>query len=228
MQDWLKRNGFTYKKPKKVPGKLDSEKQKRFIEEYKQLKEKLKPDEEIYFVDAVHPQHQSETLCGWIKKGNQKTLQTTGKQLRLHFSGAICLSKMSCFTKEYNTIDAEAMIDFFSHLEKQSSAAKTYVVLDNARANKNKKLDKFLKTSKNEMRYLPPYSPNLNAIERLWKVMKEKKVYNRYYESCVDFFQEIRGFFQKDIPKMMPKLKSRINDNFQTIKLNPIKCAFSL
>lgn len=228
MKDWLKRHWFTYKKPKKVPGKLDPKKQEGFIEEYEKLKKELKPDEEIYFIDAVHPQHQSEALCGWIKKGSEKTLQTTGKQLRLHFCGAICLNKMSCFIKEYNTVDADAMIDFFSNLEKQSDASKIYVILDNARANKNKKLTKFLETSKIEMKYLPPYSPNLNAIERLWKVMREKKIYNRYYESCLDFFREIRGFFQKDIPKMMPQLKSRINDNFEIIKLNPINCAFSI
>ncbi|WP_281069555.1 hypothetical protein [Candidatus Rhabdochlamydia oedothoracis] len=38
------------------------------------LKETLNPDEEIYFIDAVHPEHQSQAVCGWIKKGVQKTL----------------------------------------------------------------------------------------------------------------------------------------------------------
>ena len=228
MKDWLKRQGFVYKKPKKIPGKLDPEKQKQFLKEYEELKKNLKAGEEIHFVDAVHPQHQSEALCGWIKKGEKKTLQTTGKQLRLHFAGSICLTGMKCWVEEYKTVNAEAMIDFFKKLEEKSEASKIYVILDNARANKNKKLREFLETSKIELCYLPAYSPNLNAIERLWKVMRERKVYNRYYESCTDFFREIRGFFQEEIPKILPGLKSRINDKFQTIKLNPIKCAFSL
>lgn len=40
---------------------------------------------------------------------------------------------------------------------------------------KIKKLEEYLKTSKIQVHYLPPYSPNLNPIERLWKVMREKK-----------------------------------------------------
>ena len=82
MTAWLKDQNFVYKRPQKVPGKLDPEKQAEFIQEYKELKAKLKADEEIYFIDAVHPEHQSQTVCGWIKKGEQKTLPTTGKQLR--------------------------------------------------------------------------------------------------------------------------------------------------
>lgn len=225
MTAWLQEHKFVYKRPKKVPGKLDPQKQAAFIAEYAALKANLKPDEEIYFVDAVHPEHQSQAVCGWMKKGAEKTLQTTGKQLRLHLAGAVCLAGMKFFTQEYETVDADAMLDFFKNLELTSSASTIYVILDNARSNKNKKLEEFLKTSKIKMRYLPPYSPNLNPIERLWKIMRETKLYNRYFETSVDFFQEVRGFFKDDIPRMASTWGSRINDKFETIKLNPIKLA---
>ena len=223
MTAWLQEHGFVYKRPKKVPGKLDPQKQAAFIAEYEALKANLQPDEEIYFVDAVHPEHQSQAVCGWIKKGVQKTLQSTGKQLRLHLAGAVCLTGMKFFTQEYETVDADAMLDFFKTLETSSNASKVYVILDNARSNKNKKLEEFLQTSKIKVRYLPPYSPNLNPIERLWKIMRETKLYNRYFESSVDFFREVRSFFTEDIPKMAQTWASRINDKFETIKLDPIR-----
>ena len=94
-------------------------------------------------------------------------LQSTGKQLRLHLAGAVCLTGMKFFTQEYETVDADAMLDFFKNLETSSNASTIYVILDNARSNKNKKLEEFLQTSKIKVRYLPPYSPNLNPIERL-------------------------------------------------------------
>ncbi|WP_408633529.1 transposase [Parachlamydia acanthamoebae] len=47
---------------------------------------------------------------------------------------------------------------------------------DNGRSNKNKKVEEYLKTSKIKIHYLPPYSPNLNPIERLWKVLRQKKL----------------------------------------------------
>jgi len=225
MTDWLIQHGFTYKRPKKVPGKLDPEKQRVFIEQYEALKQNIKPDEEIYFIDAVHPEHQSQAVCGWIKKGVQKTLQTSGKQLRLHFVGALCLSGMKIFTEEYETVDADAMIDFFKKLEKQTAARVIHVILDNARSNKNKKLEEYLNFSRVKVHYLPPYSPNLNPIERLWKIMRENTVYNRYYETSVNFFEEIRKFFQEKIPILTNILKCRINDKFQVIDLDPIKLA---
>ncbi|KAG6559131.1 hypothetical protein RHOW815_000861 [Candidatus Rhabdochlamydia sp. W815] len=128
----------------------------------------------------MHPEHQSQAVCGWIKKGVQKILQTSGKQLRLHFAGALCLTGMKIFTEEYKTVDADAMLDFFKKLEKQTKARIIHVILDNARSNKNKKLEEFLMSSRIKVHYLPPYSPNLNPIERLWKILREKTVYNRY------------------------------------------------
>jgi len=226
MTDWLNSRGFVYKCPMKVPGKLNPELQQEHVERYEQLKASLGPDERIYFVDAVHPDHQSQAARGWIRKGEKKTLQSTGKQLRLHFAGALDLDGMNVFTKEYASVDADAMIDFFQGLEQSTDASKIYVILDNARANKNKKLDEYLKNSRIDPVYLPPYSPNLNAIERLWKIMREAKTYNRYYESCKDFFHEIRSFFSEELPDKIKSLRKRLNDNFQVINLNPIKPAF--
>ena len=89
----------------------------------------------------------------------QKTLQSTGKQLRLHLAGAICLTGMKVLTREYETVDADAMLDFFQNLENSSKASTIYVILDNARSNKNKKLEEFLKTSKIKVRYLQQFPP---------------------------------------------------------------------
>jgi transposase len=225
MTAWLITHDFAYKQPQKVPGKLSPEAQQKFIQEYEKLKATLQLGDELYFVDAVHPEHQSQAVCGWIKKGECKTLQTSGKQLRLHFAGALSLEGMKIVISEYETVDADAMLDFFRKLENQSKAQTIHVVLDNARANKNKKLAEFMKDSRIKLHYLPPYSPNLNAIERLWKIMRESTLYNRYYESCTNCFAAIRGFFTEKLPEMGDVLKSRINDNFQVIRLNPVNLA---
>ena len=39
--------------------------------------------------------------------------------------------------------------------------------------------------------FLPPYSPKLNLIERLWKFTKKKCLYNKYYESFHNFKEAI-------------------------------------
>lgn len=225
MNYWLVTHGFSYKEPLKVPGKLDPEKQSQFISKYEELKVNLPSDEEIYFLDAVHPDFQSQAVCGWILKSETKTLPTTNKQFRLHFVGALNLCGMKIMAREYETVNAENMIDYLKNLEIYSSAPKIHVICDNGRANKNKMLEEYLKTSRIQIHYLPPYSPNLNPIERLWKVMRERKTYNKCYENFAEFGSAIRSFFFEDIPKIKFFLDKRINDNFQRIELNSIKLA---
>jgi transposase len=223
MTSWLKDQGFTFKCPEKTPGKLDPNKQSQFIEEYKALKGAIGPLDTLYFLDAVHPEYQSQAVCGWIKKGEKKTLQTTAKQNRLHFVGALALDKMEIVMREYETIDSDSMIRFFRDLEKTQSRGTIHVILDNAAAHRSQTLKEFVKDSRITLHYLPPYSPNLNPIERLWKVFRETTLYNRFFETCGDFFAVVRGFFADKVHRMQNLLRRRINDHFQIIKLNPIK-----
>jgi transposase len=224
MRDWLQRQGFTYKKPEKVPGKLDPEKQKAFISYYKSLKDNISPEDAILFVDATHPEYQSQNVCGWIKRGEKKTLQTTGKQQRLHLVGALSLNGLKVITQEYPTIDATAMKDFFLTLQKQyPKDSMIHVILDNGKAGKNKEVWKALENTNIRLHYLPPYSPNLNPIERLWKLMRENVHYNRFYETTADFFEAVRLFFKENVPRMRETITKRLTDNFQVIELNPIK-----
>ena len=224
MRNWLQRQGFVYKTPIHVPGKLDPEKQRLFIEKYNGLKAVLKEGEAIYFSDAVHPEYQSYATSGWILEGEVKTLGTTAKQERLHFIGAVELTEMDIVTKEYSTINGENMIDFLKMLAETSKASKIHLICDNGRANKNKEVQKYLlEQTKIEVHYLPPYSPNLNSIERLWKVMREQVTYNRLYPKFKDFTEKIRDFFTKGVVSLKEQLKKRINDKFQIISLNPLQ-----
>ncbi|MEI9786500.1 transposase, partial [Moellerella wisconsensis] len=69
-----------------------------------------------------------------------------------------------------------------------------------------------------ELHFLPPYSPNLNPIERLWKVMNEQVRNNRYFTSPTVFREEIHRFFSEILPRLAEALACRINDNFQILK----------
>lgn len=148
MTFWLKKRGFIYKEPIKVPGKLDPERQEAFIEKYKTLKQSIKEDKEIFFMDAVHPEFQSKAVCGWIKRGEVKTLPTTNAQYRMHFIGALALTGMKLAVREYETVDADSMVDFFKVLEMSSNAKRIHVICDNGRSNKNKKVEKYLEGSR--------------------------------------------------------------------------------
>ena len=63
----------------------------------------------------------------------------------------------------------------------------------------------------------PPYSPNLNLIERLWKFFKKKITRNKYYELFDDFSKTIELFFE-NIHEMMDELKNLLTFKFGIIK----------
>jgi len=67
------------------------------------------------------------------------------------------------------------------------------------------------------LHYLPPYSPNLNPIERLWKVMNEYVRNNVFFASTADFKNAIMNFFHNTWDKIKNSKRSTINDNFQTL-----------
>jgi len=70
-----------------------------------------------------------------------------------------------------------------------------HVFLDNARYNRAYSVQEKAELLNITLHYLPPYSPNLNLIERLWKFFKKKVVKNRYYETFDEFSDAIIAFF---------------------------------
>ncbi len=77
---------------------------------------------------------------------------------------------------------------FIKHLKKvlqtYRDAPKIIMVVDNVPFHHSRKLKEWLKQHpKLELIYLPPYSPELNPIERVWWWMRKKITHNRYVKS---------------------------------------------
>jgi transposase len=72
LRNWLKRHGFSYKKPAIVPGKANREKQEKWLAEYEKLRKALQEDETVCFMDGVHPTHNVQPAYGWIKAFEKK------------------------------------------------------------------------------------------------------------------------------------------------------------
>jgi len=207
--------GFVYKKAKAVPGKADKEKQEIFIEEYLRLKKKS--EGKIYFADSVHPRHNAIISYGWIKKGEDfEVLSNTGRY-HLNINGAIDIESMDMVTRTCEWVDADSICDLLKALRaKNMSGEVIYLVMDNARYNRSWKVKELACDLGIELIYLPPYSPNLNPIERVWKFFKKKVLYNRYYETKAEFDEACLKFF-KYIRKFKDELSTLVTDNFEVL-----------
>lgn len=224
LRSWLKRHRFSYKKPAVVPGKANEEQQRKWIDEYGKLKDSLPEDETICFMDGVHPTHNVQAAYGWIRKGVRKEIPSNTGRSRLNLSGIVDVIKHSVLVQEDEMLNSGATISFFQKIEKfYPCKTKIHTFCDNARYYRNKAVKKYLETSKIVLHFLPPYSPNLNPIERLWKWMKERVIYNVYYEGFDEFKMAIMGFFST-LNRLNPEsafgqvFRSRVRDKFSPIK----------
>jgi transposase len=212
--DLLHRLGFSYKKPKHVPGKQDPSKQQIFIKEYEQIKADKGKNDPIYFADATHPQHNSVPSYGWIKKGKEKELKANCGRQRLNINGAINIETLEAVTGFYETINAQSTIDLFAKIEaKHPDADVIHIIVDNARYYRSRMLREHVEGTKIKLIFLPPYSPNLNLIERYWKFFKKKVQNNEYYETFEEFKRACKSFFRKR-KKYLPQLQTLLTEKF--------------
>lgn len=219
LHKWLHRNGFSYKKPKGLPHKADTELQKQFIEEYNQLKQDVGDDEPILFMDAVHPTQATKLAYGWIRTGKTKYVGTTASRTRLNIVGAIQLGHIAeAITSQYETINAASIMNFMDKIREKYDTKTVHLILDQSGYHRSSLLPEYALKRNIKLHFLPPYSPNLNPIERLWKVMNEKVRNNRCFKGAKDFKEAINRFFDDILPSVGNTLNGRINDNFQLLK----------
>ena len=196
-----------------IPGKVPAENiQKDFIETLNCLYKAAQhyDDEVLLFADPVHQVHNNENDYCWQLKGtaNTKTaLANTGRR-RLNIIGAInalTLQPVIMLTEE--NCCTEVMEAFLEEIKGQYPTAKTIcIVLDNARYQRAYAVQQKAKELNIELLYLPPYCPNLNLIERLWRFFKKKVMKNKYYETFASFENTVEQFFVN------------FNDNFEALK----------
>jgi transposase len=221
MTKWLKEHRFSYKQPKAVPAKANVEAQEAFIKEYLKLLEETPALEPIVFMDSAHPTMATKIVSGWIRRGKDKPIEQTASRTRVNVTGAIDLSTMKVVSYLPEKVNAETTIEFLQKIKAAyPAAARVHVILDQSGYHRSQLVKNFSENSCIQLHYLPPYSPNLNPIERLWKVMNETIRNNRVFKSAKEFRERIAHFFEVLLPQIAHTLHTRINDNFQI--LNPV------
>lgn len=214
----LKRLDFVYKQTTLVPSKYDPIRQIQFKAAYEVLEQMLGTKETILFIDGVHPQHNTTCTSAWIKKGQTMEIKSNTGRQRVNWNGAYNPLSQDVILHESETINAERVIELLEKIEEfYPEKEKIYIILDNAKYYRNKKVTEYLKTSPIEFKFLPPYSPNLNLIERLWKFMRKKVINDKYYEKFSEF-KKVLTDFADELTNQQDELKQFIGTKMHLLK----------
>ena len=180
-----------------IPGKVPSEAvQKDFIQQieyYSQQKETV-----LLFFDPCHLLHNVVNARMWQPRGKKGTItikSNTGRK-RINILGALDIKDFSVtITLTEKMCDSERIVWFLQKIKEKYPDRKIVVVLDNARYNYAIVTRAFAEKNNIMLLFLPPYAPNLNLIERLWKFTKKHLVNNTYHEDFTQFVNATDSFF---------------------------------
>ncbi len=106
----------------------------------------------------------------WFMKGCQKKIPTYGKNAGVKLIGILNYENGQVYCEEHEKYDAKVFLEFLKKVLGYYPKGKIVMVLDNAKIHHAKLLKPFLDQMKDriQLMFLPPYSPELNLIERLW------------------------------------------------------------
>jgi transposase len=214
----LRRLGYVYKKPERVPGKADPAAQAAFLQDCQNLKQNTEEAEVLLFMDATHPRHNPVISYGWIKREEAPPVKSNTGRRRVNANGAIDVPRLSAEIRFDDTIDATSTLALFERIERAHPQAKRITIIcDNARCYRSQAVSDYLEHSQIDLLFLPPYSPNLNLIERFWKLFKRQVLYNRYYEAFDDYKAACQQFFENP-DSYESQLRSLLKENFEIVR----------
>jgi transposase len=113
-------------------------------------------------------------------------------------------------------VNAQTVLLWIDRLEATfAEAERITVYVDNARYFHARLVQAHLVGKRVRFVYLPPYSPNLNLVERLWKFCK-KTVLVQFYATYAQFTQAISAFFA-DLGRYAAELRTLMTENFEIL-----------
>ena len=218
MHKLLKRLGFTYKKNRLVPSKADPEAQRQFVRWFEKVRAELGPDDRIYFGDAVHVKHNAEAGYAWSESGKPHLIPTNTGRQRYNVLGAYCTQTHEhVFVLTEENINQDKVIELLELLRaKHPGDGKIYLILDNASYNRALRVRAQAEESQIIIKYQPPYSPNLNLIERLWKFMRRKFFKDKYRSTFAKFKKLLDDFFA-NLDKYRDELATLLTEKFELV-----------
>ncbi len=171
----------------------------------------------VFFADAAH--FVLAPYLGFLWTVARLFLQAAAGRQRFNVQGAVNAVTHELITVTNDTyIAAETVCPLLAKLATLNLAVPITAVLDDARYQKCVLVTKAAANLHTELCFLPPYSPNLNLIERLWKFVKKECLGSKHYADFASFKSAITTCLSETPTKHKVALDSLLTLRFQTFK----------
>jgi transposase len=166
----------------------------------------------IYFGDAAHIRSDHHAGRTWAKKGETPIVLSTGQRRGMSMISAITSrGHLRFMIIEDGSVNADAFIEFIKRLL-VGAQRKIFLIVDGGSAHRAKKTKAFVESLQGKLRlfFLPPYSPDRNPDELVWKHVKADTVGRMMITSKGDLVKKVRSSLLS-----LQRLPSKIRSFFQ-------------
>lgn len=142
-------------------------------------------------------QQEGTTRQSWARRGRGFTVHHHPCKRKSKFYGAITVDESPTFVfQKAEWFNSKTFQRFLKHL--LSVLDKVCLILDNVSFHKAKALQPFLEANKDRLwlHYLPPYSPDLNAVEMVWRETRKDSTHNRYFPTVKGLTRAVQTQFR--------------------------------
>jgi transposase len=215
--------GMRYQKSAPMPGKCDPQMQFDFLKDelLPRLNEAEKGKRRVFFVDAAH--FVMGTFLGMVWAFARVFVGSGSGRQRYNILGAVETRDHDFVSvRTTGSVNAATICELVAKIDAAYPGEEITLVMDNARYQRNRKVADLADSVGIELLYLPAYSPNLNLIERVWRLVKSKCLRNHYYETFGLFVDAIDEFIDSLSGKNRQHLKTLVTTNFQLFEIPKI------
>lgn len=213
---FMKSIGMKARKACPVPGKVDPQLQLEFYthELLPKLEQARRGERKVFFVDAAH--FVMGAFLGMIWCFTRVFVKTSPGRQRYNVLGAIDSHNQELISiRTTENINSTSVVELFEKIREKYPDNEITLVMDNARYQRCHFTKDNAKIHRIDILFLPPYSPNLNLIERLWKLTKRRCLTNQYYPDFKSFCQAIDKCLDNLSGPLKDELTSLMKLNFQ-------------
>ena len=165
----------------------------------------------VLFFDEAFFRRESSVIRSWYLKGSKPELRREPSSQKIGVYSSVNPKSGKLFSMMDEYFDSEGVKVYLDLLLKSTKTKKKIVlVLDNAAPHRSKMVKDFVKkhNTRIELLYLPPYSPDLQPAELIWKEMRKDRIHNRYFPCKQVLSDTIEDYL---------RMYSRENKKFQNL-----------
>jgi hypothetical protein len=154
----------------------------------------------LFFFDEARFGTHSKLGHGWFERGKRTSVKVKLGFQNFYVFSAVSMKSGQDISYIMPSVNTQAMNEFLACMSKDLGQKQAIVVMDCAGWHRSKDL----KIPENiEIVFLPPYSPELNPVEKLWQYIKSHTIKNKVYETLYELENAICEFIKNLDPRAL-------------------------